>query len=181
MQATTDVICGGEKYSPAGWVCLFVCVPCLMHYRVVVVSRSHWNHSVLLCGRDFTGFLCDCMCFPEGTASPLRLSLSLRGGNSIWLLKCCGQSMSALQPLNDHPVRSDWSMLWRGSVRNLSALPDLSVEDLACLAGSYPIWNSRRIVEADTKNPANQLLSLRVTVWLLLLFVFFCTYQLICF
>lgn len=112
---------------------------------------------------------------------PLRLSLSLRGGNSIWLLKCCGLSMSALQPLNDHPVRSDWSTLWRGRVRNLSALPDLSVEDLACLAGSYPIWNSRRIVEADTKNPANQLLSLRVTVWLLLLFVFFRTYQLICF
>lgn len=107
MQATTDVICGGEKSSPAGWFCLFVCVPCLMHYRVVVVSRSHWNHSVLLCGRDFTGFLCDCMCFPEGTASPLSLSLSLRGGNSIWLLKCCGRSMSALQPLNDHPVRSD--------------------------------------------------------------------------
>lgn len=125
---------------------------------------------------------------------PLRLHV-LSWRNSLTLCVCpsvyvvvtlagCWSAVDrvcALQPLNDHPVRSDWSTLWRGRVRNLPALPDLSVEDSTCLAGSYPIWNSRRIVEADTKNPANQLLSLHVTVWLLLLFVFFCTYQLICF
>lgn len=95
----------------------FFFLPDLMHYRVVVVSRSHCNHSfpVQICPRPFAASRCSaqlireawCWCtslpcfsvimislgsfvtacaFLKGQPHPSRLSLSLRGGNSIWLL-----------------------------------------------------------------------------------------------